>query len=178
MKFNVTVAFALFVATTGFAAIGAEKLQDLRRVECTETRGFHDGDTLTCVTADRGPFVVRFAGIDAPETGQAYWRVARDRLRELAMPGTVADCYKTDQYGRQVCRLKSAQGIDLADTMIGEGLAWHAVRFANEETATERERYARLEAEAKAAGKGLWAQAAPMPPWDCRQLRKKHQKCR
>jgi endonuclease YncB( thermonuclease family) len=128
--------------------------------------------------SDTGAFVVRFAGIDAPKTGQAYWCVARDRLRQIAGPGTVAYCYKQDQYGRQVCRLKSADGKDLADTIIGEGLAWHAVRFANEETDTERERYVRLEAEAKSAKKGLGTEPDPMPRWECRQLRKKHQKCR
>lgn len=115
------------------------------RAHCLDTSGFHDGDTLTCVSSsERCTFVVRFAGIDAPETGQANWRVARDKLREIATPGTVAECYKTDQYGRQVCRLKSPLGDDLTETMIREGLAWHAVRFASEQTLDERTLYARL----------------------------------
>lgn len=147
-------------------------------VPCLSVRAVHDGDTLTCVTQDRGSFVVRFAGIDAPETGQAHWRVARDRLKELAVPGTVADCYKQDQYGRQVCRLRSAMGTDLADTMIGEGLAWHAARFADEQTPNERARYASLEANAKAARRGLWGEPDPMPPTECRRLRYERQKCR
>lgn len=109
-------------------------------VTCTDTRGFHDGDTLACVSSERGTFVIRFAGIDTPETGQAYWRVARDRLRELATPGTKASCYKSDRYGRQLCRL-SRDGHDLADSMLGEGLAWHSKRYAGEQTPVERERY-------------------------------------
>ncbi len=145
---------------------------------CSQVLNIHDGDTLTCVSnTDRGSFVVRFAGIDAPETGQAYWRVARDRLKELAAPGTVAECYKQDQYGRQVCRLRSPDGRDLADAMIGEGLAWHAVRFVNEQTPEERDRYAKLEAEAKAATRGLWAQPDPMPPSECRRAKQGRQKC-
>lgn len=147
-------------------------------VRCSLLRSVHDGDTLTCVSKDRGSFVVRFAGIDAPETGQAYWRVSRDRLRELAGPGTVADCYKKDQYGRQVCRLRSPNGDDLADKMIGEGLAWHASRFADEQTSEERTRYARLEAEARQAKRGLWADLDPMPPTECRRAKQERGKCR
>lgn len=33
-------------------------------VTCTDTRGFHDSDTLVCVSAERGTPVVRLAGID------------------------------------------------------------------------------------------------------------------
>lgn len=146
-------------------------------IVCAKTQGFHDGDTLTCVTDIGITLVVRFAGIDAPETGQAYWRVARDRLRELAVPGTLADCYKRDQYGRHVCRLKSVDGADLADIMLAEGLAWYAARFADEQTSEERERYARLEAQARVSRRGLWTESNPMPPGECRQLRKKRHAC-
>lgn len=168
----------LFVAWTAASAREIERLHDEWTAICLQVKGFHDGDTLTCVSDSQGPFVIRFAGIDAPETGQAYWRVSREKLREAAGPGTAASCYKQDQYGRQVCRLKSSSGKDLADTMLAEGLAWHAVRFAEEQTSEERERYARLEAEAKASRRGLWVEPNPMPPGECRQLRRKHQKCR
>lgn len=168
----------LSIAWTAAPARDIERWHGEWTTICNQVTGFHDGDTLTCISDSRGPFVVRFAGIDAPETGQAYWRLSRDKLREAAGPGTVASCYKQDQYGRQVCRLKSSEAKDLADAMLAEGLAWHSVRFADEQTAEERERYARLEAEAKAGRRGLWAEITPMPPGECRQLRKKRQKCR
>lgn len=152
--------------------------QDHSGVSCREMKSVHDGDTLTCVSKDRTAFVVRFAGIDAPETGQAYWRVARDRLKELAGPGTVANCYKQDQYGRQVCRLRSPKGEDLADAMISEGLAWHAARFAEEQTPEERARYTRLESEARKAKRGLWADPDPMPPGECRRTKQERRTCR
>lgn len=156
-----------------------EKLDVASPIHCRAVTNVHDGDTLTChTTASQRGFVVRFAGIDAPETGQMYWRVARDRLKELAASGTLADCYKQDQYGRQVCRLRSPKGNDLADAMIGEGLAWHAVRFADEQTPEERARYAKLEAEARQAKRGLWAEPDPMPPSECRRLRYDRKKCR
>ncbi len=81
-------------------------------VHCVETTGHHDGDTFTCksASAPASKFVVRVASIDAPETGQANWRVARARLRELAAAGSSVDCYKVDRYDRKVCRLKRAMG--------------------------------------------------------------------
>ncbi len=43
----------------------------------------HDGDTLKLLTADHGIIVVRLSGADTPETGQAYWKAARDNLHEM-----------------------------------------------------------------------------------------------
>lgn len=161
-------------------SIAAEQPHEPWTAICAQTKGFHDGDTLTCVSdpADKGTFIVRFAGIDAPETGQAFWRVSRDQLRRLAVPGTVASCYKQDRYGRQVCRLHSAQGDDLAEAMLKDGMAWYSVRYAHEQSVPERARYAESEAAAKASGTGLWSDAKPQPPWECRQERKNRMRCR
>lgn len=179
MRWHVALLFIFAFGWVLRSAHASEYRHDIWTATCNQTKGFHDGDTLTCVSApERGTFIVRFAGIDAPETGQSHWKIAREKLREIAVPGTVAECYKTDQYGRQVCRLKSPRGEDLAETMIREGLAWHAVRFASEQTPDEITLYARLEGEARASKRGLWAHPDPMPPGECRQLRKKHQKCR
>lgn len=147
---------------------------------CVETKGFHDGDTLKCISASsgKGTFVVRFANIDAPEAGQAFWKASRDLLRELAIPGTRAACYKRDDFGREVCRLKSPTGEDIAESMLRQGMAWHAVRYAHEQTTAERSRYSELEAEARAAKRGIWTEANPLAPWDCRRLRREKLSCR
>lgn len=147
---------------------------------CADTKGFHDGDTLTCVSPEskKGTFIVRFAGLDAPERGQPFWRASRDLLRRLAIPGTIASCYKQDRYGRDVCRLHSAQGDDLADAMLKSGMAWHSIRYAHEETEAERARYAESEASARASRTGLWSESNPQPPWECREVRKKRQLCK
>lgn len=146
---------------------------------CKSTKGFHDGDTLTCESDSelKGTFVVRFAGVDAPEVGQAYWRASRDRLRSLAGSGTRANCYKTDQYGREVCRLYSPSGTDLADEMLSVGLIWHATRWAHEQTEAEQQRYAGLEMQAREVRRGLWAAPDPIEPYECRRLKAKRLKC-
>jgi len=172
--------FLLSLAVATGALAQAKSLpHPVGTVRCTDTRGFSDGDTFTCVSADlvAGTFVVRFAGIDTPERGQAYWRAARSKLRELAGPGVQAACYKTDRFGRELCRL-SRGGVDLADMMLSDGLAWHSTHYAAEQTAQERERYAQLEADARERRVGLWSNEAPMPPWKCRRAKEHGERCR
>lgn len=138
----------------------------------------HDGDTITLRTDDRGIFNVRLSGADTPETGQAYWRVARDALHQLIAdkPVTVR-CYKQDWRKREVCHATVA-GTDPALVLVKEGLAWYAVMFSDELTPAMRSAYETAEAEARLRGIGLWEEPEPMPPWECRKLRKAHQKCR
>lgn len=151
-------------------------------VVCEQTRGFHDGDTFACVTprvrGSADAFVVRVAGLDAPETGQAHWRPARDRLRELAGPGSSVSCYKEDRYHRAVCRVRTADGADVVATLLQEGLAWHAVEYTQEQTAEEREVYSAAQRGAKAKHLGLWQEPNPQPPWECRRARLQHARCR
>ena len=125
-------------------------------ISCSGTANHHDGDTFWCDSKEEGRFIVRVASVDAPETVQAYWRVAHARLRELAAPGSFVDCYKVDRYERRVCRLKTKDGLDAADLMLSEGLAWYPEDFANEDAPVDRERYRRLVAEAQVARRGLW----------------------
>jgi len=138
----------------------------------------HDGDTITLRTDDRGVINVRLSGADTPETGQAYWRVARDRLYQLISdkPVTVS-CYKQDWRKREVCHV-SVDGTDPALVLVKQGLAWYAFMFSGELTPGMRSAYGRAEAEARQRGIGLWEEPEPMPPWECRKLRKAHQKCR
>lgn len=174
-----TAAVFVIVLAASAPAAAREQLHDTWTVTCTDTRGFPDGDTFTCVSdsAAVGAFTVRVAGIDAPERGQAYWRVARARLRELAGPGLQVACYKVDRFGRQLCRL-SRDGADIADRLLGEGLVWHSTGYASEQTPAELERYARLEGDARQRRTGLWVDAEPMPPWECRRAKERNERCR
>lgn len=173
---------AVYLFAHGGSAASDTARASPQAVVCATTKGFHDGDTFACVasttTGPAEPFVVRVAGLDAPETGQAYWRTSRDRLRELAGPGTTVSCYKEDRYHREVCRVRTASGNDVVATLLQEGLAWHSVEYAHEQTAEERERYAAAERDAKAKHLGLWQEPNPQPPWECRRARLQHTRCR
>ena len=165
-------------AGAGLSASPPNRPPSAEWVTCQRISAVHDGDTLTCTPAGAAPFVVRVAGIDAPERGQAYWKSARTALQEGAPPGTQAACYKTDRYGRQVCRLRTPAGDDLPLTLVRLGLAWHTQAYLEEQTLEERTHYAEAQAQARQAHRGLWHQPQPQAPWDCRRLRRQHQACR
>jgi endonuclease YncB( thermonuclease family) len=137
-----------------------------------------DGDTLNVTTPSRGRVTVRVAGVDAPEHGQGSWRSARAHLVAFVGRGPVAiHCYKTDQYDREVCRVKSGDD-DLGASLLTAGLAWHYTRYQGEQAVAERELYAALEQRARVGQVGLWRDADPMPPDQCRKLRRAGEKCR
>ena len=146
-------------------------------VVCAVTGGFHDGDTFACTGPDQ-TYKVRVAGIDAPETGQAFWRVSRDLLRTRAVAGTVAGCYKADRFRRQICRVTAPDGTDVALELVRTGLAWHTVKYRREQTPEEQDQYAAAEAQARARGLGLWSQPDPQEPGDCRASKKQRVACR
>jgi micrococcal nuclease len=122
----------------------------------------HDGDTLRAIDEQKVEHRVRLAGIDAPELGQAFGRVARDRLRELALRQQVAvHLHDQDRYGRDLATLE-LDGRDLGRQLVAEGLAWHYERYSDDAG------LAAAEAEARAAGRGLWADPRAVPPWEWR----------
>lgn len=176
---------ALTLVLVGAPSVGAgerEKASADAEFVCAETRGFHDGDTFACLPAgqasDTSVVVVRLAGLDAPETGQAHWRPARDRLRQLAGPGTKVLCYKHDRYARHVCRVRSSDERDIVEVLLREGWAWHSVDYLTEQSPGERSRYADAERAARAERAGVWKELEPQAPWDCRRSKERRQRCR
>ena len=78
-----------------------------------------------------------------------------------------AECPKADRYGREVCRV-FVDGVDVGLAQIRAGLAWIFKRYASERKADGRRQYAEAEEAARKAGRGLWADAEPVPPWEWR----------
>ncbi|WP_299681437.1 thermonuclease family protein [uncultured Roseobacter sp.] len=125
-----------------------------------EVRVF-DGDTL-----EIGPVLIRLHGIDAPEKGQSCnargngtWRcgaTAMDRLSDLIEGAEIAcEALDRDPYGRIIARCK-ADGVDLAATLMREGLAWAFVEYSQD--------YVGLEDTAWSHAFGVW-QAETQTPW-------------
>lgn len=132
--------------------------------------GVADGDTVTLLDASKTQHRIRLDGIDAPERTQPHGQRARQSLTALAH-GRVAraDCPKVDRYGRAVCRV-IVDGVDVGLEQIRRGYAWHYVKYAHEQRAGDRERYARAESDARSAHAGLWSFSDPVPPWDYRRV--------
>lgn len=123
--------------------------------------GVADGDTLTVVDGGR-QVRVRLWGIDAPERGQPWSRRSRDALAARAMHRqAVVSTRGSDAYGRTLARV-SVDGVDLGDAQLADGLAWVYRRYSKDRAMIA------LEAEARAAKRGLWHESAPEPPWSFR----------
>lgn len=127
--------------------------------------GISDGDTLTLLTPDRRQTKVRLAEIDTPERRQPYGSRAREALADLAFRRQVRVVVaETDRYGRSVGKVY-AGGREVNAEMVRRGAAWVYERYNRDP------RLPALQAEARAARRGLWAlpEAERLPPWEWRR---------
>ncbi|MCS4194357.1 endonuclease YncB(thermonuclease family) [Salinibacter ruber] len=154
-------ALLLFAASSTFAQQGApvEPGQTFtgKVVEVT------DGDTYDVRRSVGGTVTIRLRGVDAPESAQSYGTAATRAARQYVGEKSVrVSVEEIGRYGRAVARVE-VQGADLGAMLIRRGLAWHYRQYAP--NATE---YARLQRQARNAGRGLWSQANPTAPWEWR----------
>lgn len=127
--------------------------------------GVSDGDTLTARPANGEQMKIRVAEIDAPESRQPYGAASKRSLSDLCF-NVHAEILpqKTDRYGRTVARL-TCRGEDASAHQVRTGMAWVFDRYV-----TDRSLYL-LQDEARAAGRGLWSEPSPTPPWEWRRRR-------
>jgi endonuclease YncB( thermonuclease family) len=67
-----------------------------------------------------------------------------------------------DRYGWLLATVEIEHD-DLGLRLVAEGLAWHYAQFNNDPL------LAAAEQKARAARRGLWADAKPVPPWEWRK---------
>ena len=144
-------------------------LQMLPALAATELTGqvvgISDGDTLTLLTPDRRQTKVRLAEIDTPERRQPYGSRARETLADLAFQRQVRVVVEdSDRYGRTVGHVYAGDRNVNAE-MVRRGAAWVYDRYNRDPKLPV------LEAEARAARRGLWSlpEAERMPPWEWRR---------
>jgi len=130
--------------------------------------GVSDGDTLTLLVPDGASFKqvkVRLGEIDTPESRQPYGQRAKQALSDLAYNKEARVVVQdTDRYGRTVGRV-FVGGVDVNAEMVKQGAAWVYRQYARDRSLLT------LEAEAKAAQRGLWGlpETERCPPWDWRK---------
>jgi micrococcal nuclease len=126
--------------------------------------GLSDGDTLTVLRGGREQVKLRLHGVDSPEDHQAFGTKARQFTGDLVFGKVVSvEVHERDRYGRVVADVYTEDGKHLNAELIRAGMAWWYRRYAPKDT-----KLAALEAEARAAKRGLWADANPIPPWEFR----------
>lgn len=127
--------------------------------------GVADGDTLY-VDINGKSTRIRLAEIDAPEKSQAYGRRSEQSLRELVGKSQVALTWRDiDPYGRPVVKVQ-VDGLDVNAEQVKRGYAWVYRQYSHDANLIA------LEANAKAAGLGLWADPHPVAPWEWRHAQK------
>ncbi|TAG32943.1 MAG: thermonuclease family protein [Polaromonas sp.] len=137
-----------------------------------------DGDTVWVKPTTRSPgakageiLKVRIVGIDAPEICQPGGPQALAALRGHVLGQTVTltspPSRSQDDYGRVLATIDK-QGEDVGRWMVQRGQAWSYSYRRNPGP------YAAEQAQARAAGVGLFAQRSPENP---RNFRKRHGSC-
>ncbi|MHB1117178.1 thermonuclease family protein [Sideroxydans sp.] len=75
---------------------------------------------------------------------------------------------KRDRYGRTLGKILVG-GIDANLAQIRAGMAWHYKQYQRDQSFENRQLYSEAEDAARSSHRGLWADAAPTPPWDWRK---------
>lgn len=125
-----------------------------------------DGDTFTMLLPGKTQAKVRLAEIDAPERGQAWGGIAKDRLEKMIKGKTVTVKYtEEDRYGRIIGTVYLyGVSVDVNFSMVYEGNAWVYTHYARRPDLINAEEIARSR---KA---GLWSlhEKERIPPWQWR----------
>ena len=115
-----------------------------------------DGDTLY-VTGPFGELEVRIIGINTPELGECFSNEATEALEGL-VDGVelvlVVDRSDVDQFDRALRYVETVDGVDVGAELVVGGFAI-ARRYPPDDARADR--YARLQQEAQADRRGLWA---------------------
>ncbi len=131
--------------------------------------GVHDGDTITVLGTNKIQHKIRLAGIDAPESKQAFGSRSKQNLSKWVYKRQViVEGDKRDRYRRTV-GVVLVDGHDVNLEQVRSGMAWWYRQYAKEQTPADRQLYETAENEARAAKRGLWAGPATVPPWGWRR---------
>jgi endonuclease YncB( thermonuclease family) len=126
-----------------------------------------DGDTIKVMHDGRAERI-RLYGVDCPEKAQPWGTRARQFTGDMVFGRTVTVRVRdTDRYGRTVGEVVLPDGRSLNRELVRAGMAWWYRQYAR----GDRE-LGRLEAQARAARRGLWSDVAPVAPWEWRRARR------
>jgi len=123
-----------------------------------------DGDSLI-VLAQLQQIRVRLKEIDAPELKQSFGKRSQQSLAQICEKRAARVSWtEKDRNGRTLGRVWCG-GIDANAEQVRRGMAWVFDRYVK-----DRSLYP-LQDAARSARVGLWADAAPVPPWEWRKAK-------
>ncbi|KGI56158.1 thermonuclease family protein [Campylobacter sp. MIT 97-5078] len=147
------IAFGLIFLLNSFASYNTSfKAQVVRVI---------DGDTIEVLDKNKKNYRVRFFGIDAPESNQAFGKKSKEFLASLVAGKEVKIIKKdTDKYNRTLAVIE-LEGKDINKIMVENGFAW-AYSYYTEAYVAEQNL-------AKSKKLGLWADKKPIEPYKWRK---------
>ncbi len=127
-----------------------------------------DGDTIRVMRSGR-EVRVRLDGIDAPERNQDFGTQAKKFASSLVFGRQVrVEDKGEDRYGRTL-GIVFVGKINVNEELVKNGYAWWYRHYA-----PNNRRLELLERQARDAGKGLWSQPNPIPPWEFRREERRY----
>lgn len=152
---------ALVIIILGLA--GCYEVRQVQELGAMKVVRVADGDSVEVVPAAGGgrKVKVRLYGIDAPELSQAFGGAAKDATIALLLHQVVLMTkHDIDQYGRIVATIELPNGGSANLELVKRGCAWWYARHAQKEYTLKD-----AQQSARDAGRGLWADKSPEPPW-------------
>lgn len=132
--------------------------------------GVTDGDTITVLTDLKQQVKVRLYGVDCPESRQAFGNRARQFVSALVFRKRVdVEVMDVDRYGRTVGIVTAPDGKVVNRQLLEAGMAWLYPAYCKASVCGE---WKKVEAVARKARRGLWADRSPVPPWVWRKRKK------
>lgn len=155
---KLAVAGFLCLASVGYC-------EDTEKMEARIKRVV-DGDSIRVLDGLDREVEVQLEGIDAPELKQDFGKESSEALEKMLKGKNVKVTWtKKDNYGRILGQVYLGD-VHVNAEMIKNGMAWHFKRY------NKSEELAKLENDARAAKRGLWAKNNPTAPWDYRSENK------
>jgi endonuclease YncB( thermonuclease family) len=135
------------------------------QAETAQVRHVLDGDSFILADGRQA----RLIGVNAPELGkdgtpgQPLAKQARNRLSQLIKGQTLTLSHgreEHDHYGRWLVHARLPDGASVEEILLREGLAW---AIAIPPNVDQLDHLLKAETEARAAGRGVWGEAAYAP---------------
>jgi endonuclease YncB( thermonuclease family) len=119
-----------------------------------------DGDTFTMLVNGNRQVKVRLHGIDAPEKGQPFGKNAQQYLSQLIYGKSVTvDSSGRDRYKRILGIVRTEAFINVNESMLRAGMAWHFKKYDQNPV------WSQLESDARRMKRGLWVDSQAVAPW-------------